>query len=323
LRTRFRTIKNSVFLDAAIENEKTVVLNELRRAQDDPNNRFFYFTVKNIFAGSGYANETLGIEETVKGFTRGQLLDWKNSRLSAQNCVIAISGKICDEQGLLARMNELFDWLPDASVFANSMNAYTPRALHNSRPDKNVRIRIAFEDKIPFGLEYRFKNMCRGRFGWAFEKRLHEVIRDKNGLAYGISTDWFGNEGAAVNIITTSVAPENAGRVVELAAKVAADMMTRVPFSPAELEQRKRRALLGDADWLESQDSRRDKLIEFYLDYGKLYDYYDVKKMAEDITAADVVENARDMFDGEASVITQGAEVSPEKLRQIWVRNFK
>jgi predicted Zn-dependent peptidase len=315
-------VKNPLFDAAAIENERAVILDELRRSQDSPADRFFYFTIKNIFAGSGYANETLGTEDTVLGLTRRRLLDWRAARLSARNCVVAVSGKIADSSALLERLEELFGWLPDFPAPSNSANKYTPRDAHNPRLAKNVRIRIAFEDKTPFGLEHRFKNMCGARFGRALLKRMNEVVRDRNGLVYGISGGSFGNEGAAADIITTETTPKNAEKVVALLARTASDMMKREPFCAAELERYNRRSLLGDADWLESQNLRRDKLIGFYFDYGKLYDYYEVNRISDGITAADVVENTRDMFDGEPSFITQGADC-PADLRRVWFDNFK
>jgi len=111
--------------------------------------------------------------------------------------------------------------------------------------------------------------------------------------------------------------------VVALAAQVSADMLFRNPYAAAELEQRNRRAKLGDADFLESAGDRKNKLISFYMDYGKLYDYYEVLKLSEKITAADVIENVKDMFNAPVSVITQGAEVDPGLLRQTWLDNFK
>ncbi|MDR1071479.1 MAG: insulinase family protein [Rickettsiales bacterium] len=315
-------VENPLMDEAAIENEKRVILDEIRRSGDDPNVRFFYFTAKNIFAGSGYANETLGTEDAVKSFSRRQLLDWKARRLSARNCVIAISGKIGDQDAVVENLEKLFGALPGHAVPANSANEYTPSFAHNPRPDKNVRIRLAFEDKTPFGLEYRFKNMCSARFGAALSDRLHDVVRNGRGLAYRVSGDWFGNEAAGADVITTGTAPEHAAETVALIARTAADMMRREPFGAAELERWNKRNLLGDADWLESQNSRRNKLIDFYFDYGKLYDYYEVNGISDGITAADVVENTRDAFDGALSVITQGADCRDD-LRQVWADNFK
>ena len=316
-------IKNPLFDPAALENEKTVILDEYMRSQDDPDRRFFYFSVKNLFAGSGYANETLGSVDTIKSFTRERLLNWKSARFSALNSVIAISGKITDKAGLLSKLEELFGWLPALDVPSNSAAEFKECAAHNPRPDKNVKISIAIEDLVPFGLEYRFKNMCLGRFGSALQKRLFEIIRNKNGLVYGIYGDSLGNESAGADTITTSASPENAAKVVALAAQVSADMMFRNPYSAAELEQRNQRAKLGDADFLESAGERKNKLIDFYLDYGQLFDYYESLELSDKITVAAVIENARDMFNARVSVITQGADVDAEALRRTWLENFK
>jgi predicted Zn-dependent peptidase len=316
-------LQNAMFSPDVIENEKKVILDEWARSQDNQDRRFDYFSKNKMFCGSGYANETLGAIETIKSFTREQLMDWRKSRLSAKNAVIAISGKIDNETKMLNDLENLFGWMPSHDVSSNFVNAYTPAIAHRSRPDKNVRVRVVFEDKIPFGLEYRFNTMCHNKFSAALEKRLIDEIRLKNGLVYGCGMNILGNEGSGVNFFSTSVSPENIKLAVELAAKTSADMMLRNQYNETEHEQQRQRSRLSDADWIESQTRRNDRCVDFYQDYGMLYNRDEYYKMRESITVADVIENTRDFFDGTISVITQGADVDPEKLRQIWIDNFK
>ena len=77
----------------------------------------------------------------------------------------------------------------------------------------------------------------------------------------------------------------------------------------------------GDANWLESAERRRDKLIRFWRRYGLLYDFHADIEMRNKITVADVLENSRDIFTPPISIITQGP-VFKADLKQIWYDNF-
>ena len=80
--------------------------------------------------------------------------------------------------------------------------------------------------------------------------------------------------------------------------------------------------MLHDADWLESATSRCDKLIDYYRNYKRIYDFYDISKLNRDVTVDDVKKYSRGYFAGPISVVTQGADFNAD-LGKIWHDNFK
>ena len=101
-------LKNSLFDVEKIEIERSVILDELRRAQSNNQRKNVDFIETNLFGFSNY--RTLGTVENIKSFTRDQMIDWLKKRLSAKNCTICVSGRIDDESGLLQRIEDLFDF---------------------------------------------------------------------------------------------------------------------------------------------------------------------------------------------------------------------
>jgi len=316
-------IKNPLFDTTTIENEKSVILDEYALWQDSPDRQFYKFSATNIFQGSSFANITLGNPDTIKSFTRNQLLDWKDAKLSASNSAIVISGKITRLSKLLTRLEGQFGWLPAREIQGSHAIEFNECAAHAQYDINNTRLKIAIKDLAPAGLEHRFQDMCIGRFKPAFNKRLFDIIRAKHGLVYDINTGYFGTGFCGANTINTGMSPENAQQLVKLAAGVAADMTSKNLYNEKELNEFNNRARLGNAEWIESAEKRKNTLLNFYTNYGKLYNLDETHWIANKITVADVIENTNDIFDAPISVITQGAKVDPEMLRQIWIENCR
>ncbi|HNY25555.1 MAG TPA: pitrilysin family protein [Alphaproteobacteria bacterium] len=316
-------LKNSLFDEKIIENEKPVILDEYRRSRDDKDREFFHFQADKLFNGSGFANRILGTPDTIQSFNREQLLKYKDTRISARNSIIAISGKINDSSALLEKLEDLFSWLPSIDVSSNSEIKITPTSAHNLKPEqKNVMLRIGFADVWPQTFENRFRQQCMARFESILSRRLHDKVRNENGLVYGIGTSGIGNENTFVNQISTNSAPGNLEKIVFLCANVSAEILNKKLITQEELNIDKTRRLLGDADFLESPTSRCDRLIDFYRKFEKLYDYYDTVRMGKSITLEDVYENTKDYFLNPVGILTQGPEFDAD-LKSIWEESFK
>ena len=105
-------------------------------------------------------------------------------------------------------------------------------------------------------------------------------------------------------------------------AKTASEIYNDLPITADDLDRYNRRDRLGDADWLESATSRCDKLINFYRERGRIFDFEETVKMYESITVDDAVQKSRGYFDGQMSIVSQGKDFDAN-LGKIWHDNFK
>ena len=80
---------------------------------------------------------------------------------------------------------------------------------------------------------------------------------------------------------------------------------------------------LQDADFLESSKQRNEILTLDWLDFGRVYDFYEVQEFDKSITVEDVKRASKNFFDGPMSIMTFGAEYGDIDLKQIWKDNFK
>lgn len=315
-------IQNSLFDSDKIEIERRVVCDELRRALDNPERQFEDFMSNTLFGGATFSTRNLGSIENIMSFTREQMLEFLSRRLSAKNCIIGISGRIIDSASVLQCLEDSFAFLPAHDVTENTLINYTPTIAHNSKPDKqNVKLRILFPDICDSAYEKRYDNMCVGRFERFMNKEISNVLRQDNGLVYGFSGFGTGNFEHSWNGFNTQTSTENVAKAVELIAQTASKIYNNLSITAQDLDRYNRKDCLNDADWLESAPRRCDKLISFYRDRGRIFDFYETVKMYDNINVQDVLKNSRGYFDGPMSIVTQGADFDAN-LQKIWHDNF-
>lgn len=316
-------LQNSLFDPKKIDIEHGVVCDELRRALDNPFRQYDDFLSKTLFNYAIFSVRSLGTVELINSFNRDQIIEFLSRRLSAKNCIICASGKIEDTDKLLKYIEKTFAFLPSIDVSENTAIEYTPAIAHNSQPDKeNVKIRILFTDKCGKSYEDLYQNHCVGNFERYITPELNRVIRHENGLAYGFECVGFGNEKFMINGFATETAAKNIEKCVALIAQNAYRVYTENKINADDLDRMCRRSKLSRANFLESAGARCDKLISFYRQYGRLYDFYGINKLYDSATVDDVIKYSRGYFDGPISIITQGADFDAD-LGAVWRENFK
>ncbi len=314
-------LQNSLFDEKRIEIERGVIMDESRASHGSNSRKFMDFIDRNLFGYSIF--DTIGSNKNIKSFTRAQMLDWLHKRLSAKNCVIAISGRIDDTDALLNKLQELFAFLPEHDVPTNHGFQYTPCDKFLHEPSlKNVWINILFPYIRPDTFENMRKTIAESKFQKFLSQELNEVVRQQNGLVYGIGVSGYQIDNNGVRCIDTETSPENIERAVALIAKTAYRVYNDNKITDAILAQYYNRHKLTEADFLESATNRRDVLIGHYCDFGRIYDFKAFCEMDRTITVDEVVAASRGFFNDPMSIITFGPEHNAD-LRKVWIDNFK
>lgn len=316
-------LQNSLFDEKKIEIERNVICDERRRALDQPGNQFGDFISENLFNYTIFSIRGIGSEENIRSFTRNQMLEFIARRFSAKNCIICLSGRLDNPSEVLKNIERGFAFLPTHDVSQNTDITYTPTIAHNSVAGKNnVKLKIVFPGIWSNRLEHKFNKICCRRFERFMNEKILNVLRQENGLVYGGGLTVLGNETFEVRGFETETSAENIKKVVALIAKNAYDIYNNLDITAEDLDRDNRIDKLGDANWLESSIARRDTLISEYKLYGQLYDYYEAVRLFEKITPADVYKYSRGYFDGQMSIVTQGADYDAD-LKAVWDENFR
>ena len=316
------SLKNALFDVNKIEIERSVILDESRRAHGSNPRKFDDLIDRNLFGFSAF--RTLGSDENIKSFTRDQLINWLHKRLSAKNCVICISGRIDNADELLDVLEKLFNFLPTHDVETHKSLTYTAcdKFQHESSV-KNTWLSIFFPNIRLDTYENMRDNIAESKFHKYLSQELNEVVRQQNGLVYSIGMTKYGNEYDGAYCIDTETSPENIAKAVALIAQTAYRVYNKDKITAQILERFLNRHKLSDADFLESATHRCDVLVSNWIDYKKIYDFYQMQEYDKSISVDDVITASKGFFDGPMSIMTFGAQYGDIDLRKIWTDNFK
>ncbi len=319
-------LQNSSFNPDSIEIERGAILDELNRNLDQDSIKYKDLMDRELFGNKNFVfcSKNLGSSKTIKSFSRNQLLMFIKSRLSSKNCTIIISGKIENQEQILQKLEQHFQFLKPFDVPENTDVAYTPKQAHLTQPGhNNTTISIFFKNIYPDGKEYKFQVFCVQRLRNFIRDKLQQCLRHNNGLVYSVSNTAYGNHKFSIGGIQTQTAPHNVKKCVALIAQTCADIYFNNTMTQEDLDLLNTRIKLNDAKFLDSRSDRESEILNHYHCNNELYDFESERKLKESITLQDIVKYTRGIFDEKnMSILTTGADHNCD-LMQVWRDNFK
>lgn len=195
---------NSKFLEEDIEKEKGVIIEEINMSEDSPEDVLSDLHSAAIWGENSISLPILGTEETVKSFTRDQILEYISTYYIPENSVISISGKF-DPQNIEKIVQKYF------GVWNSSNKRITeyskPKILSNNLFKKKSIEQLHISLALP-GIETGNEDLytlllLSNVFGGGASSILFQKIREEKGLCYSIYSymSAFVNTGV-VNIYT-------------------------------------------------------------------------------------------------------------------------
>ncbi|HTR81814.1 MAG TPA: pitrilysin family protein [Bacteroidota bacterium] len=285
-----------LFPEKEIEKEKKVVLEEIKNAEDDPDDLIHDYFETDIYFGHSLRFPVLGSARNIKSFARRDLLQYVKNRYASDNIVVAAAGNISHAK-FVSFVEKYF-----------TLNRKAPKVSKQSKiPSVKKKLR-EYEKPI------QQAHICTGTVGYSvysksrfpslvlntllgdgMSSRLFQNIRERYGFAYSVysflnmmrDTGSFG-----VYIGTDKTHIEKSLDLIfgELRG------LTKKGISKAELErtkaQLKGNMLLG----LESTSARMMRLGTGELYFGEFTELGEISKEIDAVTIDDVSHVARQLF---------------------------
>ncbi len=98
-------VSNPLFSEDELAMEREVVFEEYKRSIDNPNNYNFLKLQKTCFKG-GYKTPILGTEETIKNFSREQVVNFREKFYNRENSILVIAGDLKDNRDEIVKLIE-------------------------------------------------------------------------------------------------------------------------------------------------------------------------------------------------------------------------
>lgn len=198
---------NHTYPEDELEKEKEVVIEEIKMCDDDASDLCTELATKSYWGDHPLAKNVLGTVETVKAFTRQDLLDYEQEHYVSGNLVVSVVGNI-DRQTVIDAVNKYFGDYRKGKVDHKAIcyERQKVEVVQTVKNNKQANICLTFDgvssadnDKDAIGI----LSTC---FGGNMSSVLFHRLREEMSLAYSVYsyTSTYSDSGVLSIFIGTS-----------------------------------------------------------------------------------------------------------------------
>ncbi len=170
-----------------LEKEKDVVLEEMKMYEDAPEDYVFDIFDGVIYKDHGLGRPIIGFPETVKAFTREQLLSYLNSHYTTDRIVLAVAGN-ADHDEVVKAAERIFHGATrdEGSAYRSPVNGYYPAELVAERPMQQAHLVLGTRSYDVHHPKRTTLSVLNTLLGGGMSSRLNQNIREKYGFCYNV-----------------------------------------------------------------------------------------------------------------------------------------
>lgn len=178
---------NSSFAPDDVASERKVVIEEIARCEDMPDEHVFDLLGGEMFPNCSLGRPVLGYRESVGGFTHDDLLSYHQKHYHAANCTVAASGNV-DHAKLSELVEKYLGQMPAGQRNVRPEISVLPASYLRTAKKDTEQANILFGIYgLPLGHEDRFAQaLLDSTLGGGMSSRLFQEVREKRGLAYSV-----------------------------------------------------------------------------------------------------------------------------------------
>jgi predicted Zn-dependent peptidase len=289
---------NSVYPPREIEKEKEVVTEEINSYRDNPAELIFDDFEEIIFKDQALGRNILGKPETVKAINRKKILDFIERNYHTDRMVFSSVGNI-DDKKLLKLFKKYFAGVPE------KRSPLTRKPTWNYQPVNITRKLNTWQCHCIIGNSaYSLTDNRRmGMFllnnilgGQGLNSRLNLSLREKNGLAYNVESNYNPYEGTGVFSIYFGTESQNLGKSIDITMKELKVLMN-TNLGAIQLSKYKKQIKGYLARSYENHESLMLSLGKTLLAYNAIDSFGDICQKIDSITSSQLSAIANEIFD--------------------------
>jgi predicted Zn-dependent peptidase len=287
------------FEEEDITREKSVILEEIKMEQDNPDFLVHEIFAQNFWRGHPMGQSILGTRQSVKSFTREKIRQCWQQWFAPGNLIITAAGNVHHEP-FLKLVREEFGSLQGV-----------PDGWHDSAPTAHASIVTRSKKELeqahicigvpayPMTHERRYGvAVLNNILGGGMSSRLFQKIREDMGLAYAVFSEVSPYRDAGVLTVYAGTAVETAGQVVQLIADEFRHLKNQL-VTDEELRRAKDNLKGSLMLSLESTSARMSHLARQEMYFGHFLTLDELLAAIEMVSADEIREIASDFFRGE------------------------
>jgi zinc protease len=308
-------ITNSSIDAEELEREKLVILEEIRRKNDDPNGFLYDNLTREMIAEGAYSHSVLGYPESVSGFSREDMYDHYRRFYSTGNMTLVVCGDF-DEATLLEQAERLFadaprERRPHRDVAPETKYA-APGPRDWPRDWRETYFYMAFPTEPVRVLEEEIANdLASVILSGGRTSRLVNAVREKQRLVTSISAYLPSHRHNGLAIIGGRCAAENLEPARE-SIFIEIDRLLREGLRDGEEERVRRQLLVSHVYLLESNSDVAGLIGYSQVILGNTDLYTRYTEVARTIPIERALEVIRRTFVREAASMCSTGPALPE-----------
>ncbi|HET9444129.1 MAG TPA: pitrilysin family protein, partial [Acidimicrobiales bacterium] len=294
------------FRPEEVEAERSVILEELLMAHDEPADLVHDLFLEAAFPDHPLGRSTLGTEETIEAMSPAAIAAFHAGAYRPDRVVVAAAGALDHDRIVEAVAKRLPDGLGSASAL-DRRPAPPARGVRKvvERPTEQVHVVVGTRTAGALHDDRFALEILTQALGGGISSRLFQEVREERGLAYSVYAYRSGWSDAGVLAFYAGTTPATAGEVVDLLAE-GFDRVGASGLGERELAIAQGQVVNSSVLGLEDSGARMHRLGHSQLVHGRVEPLEDHLDRYARLTLDDVGEVARRLVDGPLSLATIG-----------------
>lgn len=295
-------VMNATLPEREIEKEKQVIIEEMRGADDDPEDLLHDRFEELLYGKHPLGQPVIGREHTVRSFTREHLRDFIARHHTAANIIVTAAGAV-DHENLCALCERELSSLPPGVPIRRRK----PRKIYGGsdtcpRAIQQTHIILGTSAEGYAGDTRMAQQVFSALLGEGMSSRLFQRIRERHGFAYNVYS--FVNPYTDVSTMGVYLAVEQGReqRAVDLVRREIEELAVK-PVSMRELNRAKEQVIGSMLLGLESMSSRMTRLGKDELGPGRDVPLSLLVRNIRELSPDDMRAIASSFFTGEGPAV--------------------
>ncbi len=288
---------NSVVDPEELAREQNVILEEIKRRDDEPDDLVHDVFAEAMWPGHVLGKSVIGTPETVSGLTSLDLKDYMASRYTPDTIVVAAAGNL-NHAEIVAMVEERLghlegkksDWrAPDAAP------QFTPATAYVEKPIEQVNLVLGVPGYSQLSDDKYKLSILDNILGGSMSSRLFQEIREKRGLAYSIGSFAQSFREGGYFAVYSGTGAKTANQVIDLVKAEFANVRKN-NITEKELDRAKNQFRGSIVMSQESMNSRMMRIGRNELVYDRVIPTEEVMAKIVAVSLDDVAEVAEHLF---------------------------
>lgn len=290
---------NSTFPESEFETERKVVLEEVKKYKDSPEEYIGDLASQNCTNGHPYGRPVQGTIKSVSNLSRDSLLRFVNDFYTFDNMTISLVGNFSTQE-LVEVINEFERDNPHIARKKKEVNV-DPLTVNRGVLIKNRQLEqthlvftakgISMLDKDRHTFNIIDAALCDG-----FSSRLFQEIREKRGLAYEVSSSSAKVASGGIFGVYTAIPGEDISCVLEIILREVEDIKKK-GLKEEELQAAKNKLIVELILELDDMEKKADGNATDDLYFGRCIPLEESIRRILSVTNEDVIRLANEIFD--------------------------